>query len=122
MVYTVYVLNDYFDHIMFSGYKYFSRLSITFRVILFAMVVPFTDKAEFRRNGIINFYNAHVWIHENPHTQIESLHQQQFSFVVWVSIVSNNLIEAFLLPNRLNTATHLVFLENYLLGAPAHFA
>jgi hypothetical protein len=37
------------------------------------------DKASFKRSGILNFHNRHIWSNVNPHSTIQSRHQQQFS-------------------------------------------
>lgn len=69
----------------------------------FPNVVLLTNEAVSRRDRI-----------GNSHAQIEYRHHQQFILNVWFGIVGDNLIEPFLLPNRLNGASYLAFLGNEL--------
>lgn len=107
----------------------------------FGSMILFTDEAGFRRDGIVNFRNGHVWADENPHAIVQSRHQQQFNLNVWIGITCDTLIGPFFLPQRLNGETYLEFLQNDLPalledmplaarhhlwymqdGAPPHFA
>lgn len=105
--------------------------------------VLFTDETSFTREGIFNFKNNHVWGQENPHGTIQRHHQVRFSVNVWAGIINDTLIGPYILPNRLNGQTYLVFLQDVLPellenvglpidirremwfqqdGAPAHFS
>jgi hypothetical protein len=76
--------------------------------------VLFTDEAAFTRNGIINFYNNHVWAEENPHAVVQSRHQQQFSINVWTGIIGDVLVDPHVLPQRLTGNSYRHFLKNDL--------
>lgn len=76
----------------------------------FNKTILFTDEAGFRRDGIVNYHNTHVWSDENPHAFVQCRHQEQFSLNVWMGIVGNNLIGPFFLPLRLNGESYLEFL------------
>lgn len=101
----------------------------------------FTDEAGFTRDGIFNIHNTHVWSDENPHEILPRSFQRKFSINVWAGLLGNQLIGPYILPNRLNGAGYLHFLENvfndllddvpiarrrgmwFLLdGAPPHYA
>lgn len=102
--------------------------------------VLFTDEASFNREGIFNSRNSHVWDVENPHETFIRGYQDRFAVNVWAGILGDTLVGPYILPNRLNSMTYLVFLrdilpellENVALedrlnmwfqhdGAPAHF-
>jgi hypothetical protein len=68
---------------------------------LFVSSVLFTDEAAFTRNGTMNFHNNHMWGEENPHTVVQSRHQQQFSTTVWAGTVDDVLGDPHVLPHRL---------------------
>lgn len=106
----------------------------------FLKSVIFTDESSFNQDGIFNTKNSHVWAPENPHETVISSKQHRFSVNVWAGVLGNNLIGPYILPNRLNSPTYLVFLRNILPellenvpladlqnmwlqhdGAPAHF-
>lgn len=102
--------------------------------------VLFTDESTFSREGVFNVKNNHVWAQENPNATIEHHHQRRFSVNVWAGILNDSLIGPYVLPNRLNGRTYLIFLQDVLPellenvtfdvrqqiwfqhdGAPAHF-
>lgn len=76
--------------------------------------VLFTDEASFSREGIVNNRTTHLWAAENPHAIVERGHQEKFSVNVWAGILGNSLIGPYILPNRLNSPTYLVFLRDIL--------
>lgn len=103
--------------------------------------VLFTDEASFSRDGILNSRNRHVWEYDNPHAIFVKGHQEKFSVNVWAGILNGRIIGPYILPNRLNSRTYLVFIRDILTelledipldailgmwfqhdGAPAHFA
>jgi hypothetical protein len=106
----------------------------------FLKSVLFTDEASFNQDGIFNTRNSHVWASENPHETKVFGKQHRFSVNVWAGVLGDNLIGPYILPNRLNSPTYLVFLRDILPelldgipladrinmwlqhdGAPAHF-
>lgn len=106
----------------------------------FLKKVMFTDESSFNRDGIFNSRNSHVWAEENPHKIIQKGNQNRFSINVWAGVFGDHVIGPYILPNRLNSPTYLVFLRDILPelmeevpleerigmwfqhdGAPAHF-
>lgn len=102
--------------------------------------VLFTDEASFNREGIFNSRNSHVWAVENPHETFTRGYQDRFAVNVWAGMLGDTLVGPYILPNRLNSVTYLVFLRDILPvlledvaledrlnmtfqhdGAPAHF-
>lgn len=76
--------------------------------------VLFSDESTFTRDGIFNSRNSHVWAHENPN-EIAILHpQHKFSVNIWAGILDNRIIGPYVLPNRLDSVTYLVFLRDIL--------
>ena len=51
---------------------------------------------------------------ENPHATIARSHQHRICVNVWARIVDNFLLDPYILPERLNANTHLIFLQNVL--------
>lgn len=107
----------------------------------FLRKVFFTDEASFTREGIFNTRNNHVWAFENPHAIVQRKFQHKFSVNVWAGIIDGHLIGPYILPDKLNGPTYLVFLRDILPellenvpiqlrrrmwfqhdGAPAHFS
>lgn len=80
----------------------------------FCAKVLFTDECCFTRNGIINFHNAHNWSDVNPHATRQQRFQHRFSVNVWAGILGDTLLGPHVLPQRLNAASYLEFLENVL--------
>lgn len=80
----------------------------------FAASVLFTDEATFTRDGMFNTHNEHVWATSNPHATRVRCTQQRFSVNVWAGILHDYIIGPYLLPDRLNGATYLVFLQQVL--------
>lgn len=98
------------------------------------------DESTFTRNGSFNMHNVHFWANENPRAVRRTNFQNRFSVNLWVGIVGNQIIGPSELPDRLNAANYLFFLQNQLEdlmdevplairagmhfqhdGAPAHF-
>lgn len=107
----------------------------------FLRQVLFSDEACFTREGIFNSRNCHIWADVNPHGIVQRCYQKKFSVNVWAGILDNYLIGPYILPNKLNGPTYLVFLRDILPvllenipleirqsawfqhdGAPAHFS
>jgi hypothetical protein len=76
----------------------------------FVANILFTGEAGFTREGIVNFHNIHVWVDDNPHTTVASIHQHRFSISFLVGIVSGQLLGPVVLPNRLTGAVYHRFL------------
>lgn len=76
--------------------------------------VLFSDEAAFRRDGVINSHNLHIWDDENPHAIIQANHQVRFQINVWAGIIGNHLVGPFVLENRLNGESYLRFLQEEL--------
>ena len=51
---------------------------------------------------------------ENPHATIVRSHQHRFCVNVWAGIVDDFLLGPYILPERLNANTYLIFLQNVL--------
>ncbi|EZA52969.1 hypothetical protein X777_07423 [Ooceraea biroi] len=97
--------------------------------------VLFTDKSSFSSTSILNRQNVRIWAERNPHAMVQRVHQGRFAINVWAGIVGNNYVGPVYLPNRLNSARYLAFLQRDLLiprhqrnniyfmhdGAPPHF-
>lgn len=73
--------------------------------------IIFTDEAGFTRNGIFNFHNTHNWNYENPQEYREHGHQVRFSLNVWAGVFGDRIFGPVFLPDRLNGASYLEFLE-----------
>ncbi|GBM11271.1 hypothetical protein AVEN_267832-1 [Araneus ventricosus] len=80
----------------------------------FPATVLFTDEASFTREGIVNTHNAHMWAMDNPHASVLWKSQQRFSVNVWAVILGDYLLGPYLLPELLNEARYLVFLQHVL--------
>lgn len=80
----------------------------------FSANVLFTDEATFTRDGMFNLHNSHVWATSNPYATSPHAFQERFSVNVWAGIVNDFLIGPYLLPNRLNGRTYVIFLEEVL--------
>jgi hypothetical protein len=76
--------------------------------------IAFTDEATFTRRGVFNWRNSHVWSEENPHVIKEHHFQHEFSINVWCGIIGNCILGPVALPDRLNGAGYLNFLQNHL--------
>ncbi|CAH2088099.1 unnamed protein product [Euphydryas editha] len=76
--------------------------------------ILWTDESRFERTGVFNIHNYHSWAIENPHMARPSNFQTRFSVNLWLGIVNGTLIGPFELPNRLNGAQYLEFLQNDL--------
>ena len=66
------------------------------------------------RDDIFNSRNSHVWAEENPHEIIQKRNKNRFSVNVWAGVLGNHVIGPYILPNRLNSPTYLVFLRDIL--------
>lgn len=80
----------------------------------FLQKVIFTDESTFNRDGVFNSRNSHCWAYENPHSTVMRRSQTRFSVNVWVGLLNNRIIGPYILPNRLNSPTYLVFLRDIL--------
>ena len=79
----------------------------------FANCVLFLDEACFTRERI---YNSHVWSVENRHATIVRSHQHRFCVNMWAGIVGDFLLSPYILPERLNANTYLIFLQKFCLS------
>ncbi|CAH2007674.1 unnamed protein product [Acanthoscelides obtectus] len=68
--------------------------------------VLWTDESRFTRRGVVNFHNQHIWSHKNSDAVRERNFQHEFNVNVWIGIYRNRLFGPYLLPARLNAATH----------------
>lgn len=78
----------------------------------FAKIIIFTDEAHFTRDGIFNFHNNHLWKTVNPHGLHIGKHQEKFSLNVWAGIVGDQILGPVFLPQTLDGARYLEFLQN----------
>lgn len=76
--------------------------------------ILYTDECKFDRAGVFNIHNQHVWSDENPHAIKETNIQRQFSVNLWAGIIGNRLIGPIILPDIVNGANYLSFLQNIL--------
>ena len=89
----------------------------------FLNCIMFTDEGGFSRSAVFNSHNTHIWSDENPHARQEVRFLRRFSTNVWAGIVNDRLVGPYVLPNRLNAAQYLEFLNNVLgeqLGVEMH--
>lgn len=56
--------------------------------------------------------NSQVWAVENPNEITIRCPHFRFSVNVWPGILGDTLVGPYILPNRLNSTTHLVFLRD----------
>ena len=63
--------------------------------------IPFTDKAQFNRDGFNNTHYSHLWADENPHATVESNFQLRFNVNVWCAVLNDQLIDPFIPEVRL---------------------
>jgi len=55
-----------------------------------------------------------VWADENPHATVESKFQLRFSVIVWCAVLDDQLIDPFILEDRLTGEAYLRFLQEEL--------
>jgi len=78
----------------------------------FLFRVIFSDESLFTREGIFNQHNQHYWSEENPPvTRVRSF-QTRWNRNVWAGIVGRQILGLVYLPDRLNGANYVHFLEN----------
>lgn len=82
--------------------------------VFFHRSILFTDEACFTRRGITNLHNSHEYSNQNPHITITHHYQREFKINVWAGILGRYLVGPVILPNRLNGASYLLFLQNTL--------
>lgn len=80
----------------------------------FCAKILFTDECCFTRYGIMNYHNTHYWADANPHAIRQHHFQHRFSVNVWAGILGDTFLGPYVLPERLNGATYLQFLQNVL--------
>ena len=80
----------------------------------FPAQVLFTDGACFTRDGYFNSRNNHIWDDENPHAVFIIVHQARFNVNIWGEILGDYLLGPVIIPDRLNGAAYLEFLQNTL--------
>lgn len=80
----------------------------------FLAKVLFTDEATFNKEGVFNSRNSHLWAYENPHATVSRRSQNRFSVNIWAGLLNNRIVGPYILPNRLNSPTYLVFVRDIL--------
>lgn len=73
--------------------------------------ILFTDEASFRRSGMTNLHNEHVYSDQNPHATKVAHHQHEFAINIWAGVIDNFIIGPVVIPNRLNGENYLQFLQ-----------
>lgn len=76
--------------------------------------ILWTDESNFNREGITNFHNLHHYADENPHAKMQKKHQTRFSLNVWAGIIGTHVLGPVYLPQTLNAAAYLNFLQTDL--------
>ncbi|GFX94627.1 uncharacterized protein TNCV_3088561 [Trichonephila clavipes] len=94
----------------FSQWHLQQRIANSF----FAASVLFTDEASFSKEGIFNTHNSHSWAAANPHVTLTRAAQDRFLVNVWAGILGDQLIEPYILSDRLTGPRYLIFLEQVL--------
>jgi hypothetical protein len=74
------------------------------------------DQAPFKRAGIVNFHNIHIWAHQNPNAICPRNLKCEFSVSVWAGVFENRLIGPYLLPPRLTAEAFRNFLDYHFLN------
>ena len=74
----------------------------------------FTDEVCFTRDGYFNSRNSHIWDDKNPHAVFIRVHQARFNVDIWGGILGGYLLGPVIIPDRLNGAAYLEFLQNML--------
>lgn len=82
----------------------------------FSRQIIWTDEARIASNGIFNRYNNHIWATENPHEQINRVHQGRFGFNVWVALLGNGVLAYEIYENNLNWEAYLNILERQIIS------
>jgi hypothetical protein len=74
--------------------------------------VIFSDESLFTREGIFNSHNNHYWSDENPRlTRVRSF-QIRWKRNVWAGIIGRQILGPIYLPDNLNGANYVEFLQN----------
>ena len=73
-----------------------------------------TDEACFTRDGFFNSRNSHIWDYEDPHAVFIRVHQAKFNINIWGGILGDYLLGPVNIPDHLNGAAYLEFLQNTL--------
>lgn len=78
--------------------------------------ILWTDESKFDKNGITNFHNEHYWETKgaNPKLKKQVSSQRRFSVNVWAGVIGGFFIGPHYLPDNLNGAMYLQFLQNNL--------
>lgn len=84
------------------------------RNIHFCKKILFTDEACFRRSGITNLHNEHVYSDENPHATKVTHFQHEFKINIWAGIINNVIVGPVVMPDQLNGNDYLNFLQQTL--------
>jgi hypothetical protein len=80
--------------------------SAVFRYILF------THEAGFPRDGIVKFHTPHVYVDNNPHPTVVSIHQLRFSINVWVGILCGQFFGLVVSPITLTDAVDFFLVKD----------
>lgn len=76
--------------------------------------ILWTDEATFTRRGSFNVHNNHYWADHNPHVMRERSFQYEFRINVWAALINDQIIGPHFLPNIMNGAAFVNFLNNDL--------
>ncbi|CAG9796493.1 unnamed protein product [Diatraea saccharalis] len=80
----------------------------------FIQHVIWTDESTFTRNGMWNRRNSHLWSETNPRATQETGHQTRWSVNVWAGVFNNVIFGPVFLPQRLDGAGYLRFINESL--------
>jgi hypothetical protein len=72
----------------------------------------FTDEAQIKRDGILDFHNQHLWAEQNLHALLISQHQQHFSINIWAGICGLIYSEPMYFQNRFTGLNYKALLVN----------
>ncbi|XP_050311553.1 uncharacterized protein LOC126747097 [Anthonomus grandis grandis] len=89
-------------------------LNIDIEDPLFLRSILWTDESNFSREGITNFHNLHEWAAKdaNSHWKKQKSFQNRFSVDMWAEVIVRTIIGPHFLPENLNGANYLDFLQN----------
>lgn len=80
----------------------------------FLRKILWTDESTFKKDGYMNLHNLHEWHVENPHLMREDRSQYRFKINMWTGILNGSIIGPFELPENLDGAAYLDFLQHQL--------
>ena len=80
----------------------------------FPAQVLFIDGACFTRDVYLKSRKSHIWDDEIRHAVFIRLHQARFNVNIWGRILGDFMLGPVIIPDRLNGAAYLEFLQNTL--------